>query len=742
MPKLVSMTHGYFATQDNLQRFHRSQDGRAASWTSCSEDTFLAVNPAYHLLGFWVFSDPILKRMPIIVAPDRPLTADLLAQIVNTTNPTLTGIPPPVLEDISASEVGLAALAKIRTIYFGGAPMSQTVGDRICQLTRIFSNYGSTEMGLVPCFPPTEREDWNWIEFHPSAGIQFDPCGDGLFEAVVRPLEDRKSQGIFHSFPELEEYRTNDRWLPHPTKPGKWSFQGRADDVIVLGNAEKFNPTDMEKKIEEHPLVWRAIVVGEGQTSAALLFEPRWDALKDDDTEASLIEAIWPTVEAANELGPSHAQLLQIRTSMASRDVPFALTVKGNIQRRAIAKLYSEKILALYARQDGDTDEQLPADATLEQIEAYVRKILGSITSTTIESNSADLFVSGVDSLQTSQLSAALRSALRRNGVDNLSAVGVQELYSHPSVGAISKVVFNLLNPGRPVTTEEARLDVEFADQLVVRHTADLPLTSQPKLPSRDKHAVLITGSTGSLGIYLVDVCLRDPTVSHIFCLNRAEDALERTEAAFAARGLDASGSVRQKVTFWQAQFGREMFGLEESQYRELVASVDTGIHNAWAVNFNHRLESFEAEHVRGVRRFIDFSLASSNSAHLHFISSQSSFGGWSAKHGSSVPEAPHHFSDAATPSGYGLSKLVAERILALASERSGVPVTIHRVGQIAGPTTELGSWNTKEWIPLVVKTSQSLRKVPSSLSYIPVDWIPVVSRGHSSFAALTHRIH
>lgn len=76
---------------------------------------------------------------------------------------------------------------------------------------------------------------------------------------------------------------------------------------------------------------------------------------------------------------------------------------------------------------------------------------------------------------------------------------------------------------------------------------------------------------------------------------------------------------------------------------------------------------------------------------------------------------------------GYAESKHVSERILETASERSGVPVCILRVGQIAGPVTArtaTGAWNKDEWFPSMIKTSQTLGFLPNHMPGI--DWIPV----------------
>lgn len=52
-------------------------------------------------------------------------------------------------------------------------------------------------------------------------------------------------------------------------------------------------------------------------------------------------------------------------------------------------------------------------------------------------------------------------------------------------------------------------------------------------------------------------------------------------------------------------------------------------IHNAWKVDFNHSLETFEAVHIRGVRNLIDFSVAGPLRPRIVFISSISAVGNW-----------------------------------------------------------------------------------------------------------------
>ena len=88
---------------------------------------------------------------------------------------------------------------------------------------------------------------------------------------------------------------------------------------------------------------------------------------------------------------------------------------------------------------------------------------------------------------------------------------------------------------------------------------------------------------------------------------------------------------------------------------------------------------------------------------------------------------------------GYGVSKHVSECILDVALEKSAVPVSVLRVGQIAGPISTAGVWNTDEWFHSLVKTSQSLGCLPEVIpaaAWIPVDILAASILDTAQFAA------
>jgi thioester reductase-like protein len=61
---------------------------------------------------------------------------------------------------------------------------------------------------------------------------------------------------------------------------------------------------------------------------------------------------------------------------------------------------------------------------------------------------------------------------------------------------------------------------------------------------------------------------------------------------------------------------------------------------------------------------------------------------------------------------GYARSKLVAERIIKAAAERTGMVARVLRIGQIIGDS-EFGIWNTTEAIPLMIQSAVTMGVLP-----------------------------
>lgn len=329
----------------------------------------------------------------------------------------------------------------------------------------------------------------------------------------------------------------------------------------------------------------------------------------------------------------------------------------------------------------------------------------------------SDLFELGLDSLQVTVISKETNEYLATLGQPR--AMEPRFVYSHPSIDSLVNLVTALAQgqeasqKSSPDSTEEEMRNLY--DVL----TFDLPLPRRRVVSDKRRQVVLLTGSTGSLGSYVLDQLMTEPRVSHIYCLNRGPNSLQRQLRSQSAKGLQYPTG---KVTCLDADLLKNSFGLPLKVYQTLLHETTHIIHNAWQVDFNLVLESFSPQ-LDGVRRLVDFSSRSQAGAKIFFISSIGAVG--NVEHG--VPEQVLDDWRTPQPMGYGQSKYVAERVLDIAARVSNVPAVICRVGQIAGPTTATGVWPKQEWFPSLIASSRYLGKLPCSLGRMEsVDWIPV----------------
>lgn len=718
MPKPVYLTNGFFMTMDSLSELQWPTGRLPASFFHLDQDDLmLSTTPFFHLMGLLALVFTVWFDVPVLIGPEKPLSIEHMVELMRAGRPTAAMCPPSVLEDMSYSDDALACVKNLKFVLFGGAPLAPDVGDRLRQCTRIVSVIGTSEIGWIASMIPEDPADWGYFEWNEAYGVDMQDIGEGMFEMVIpRQPDARDFKGIFHTYPDISAYHTNDLYTRHPTNPRLWKFHGRKDDVIVLSNGEKFNPVGMETIIEGHPLVGSAVVVGQSRFQAGLLIELNHN-VPDMDTKL-FIEQIWPTVQGANQNIAAHGRVMKNRIGIASKTKPFKKTPKGTVQRRAVLRDFKEEIDAIYAQSlDDEFDQTLPENLDTESVTKYIRQTIARVLEKEIL-GTQDLFSAGLDSLMTIQVSQMLQKVIDLR-LELKAVITAQTIYANPTIDQLSTVVVAMLDgKSQAEIPREEKLH-----NLVEKYTSDLPVQEVRLNELQSPTTVILTGSTGSLGNYLLHCLLSSESISKVYCLNRS-DAESRQQKGFEEKGLPLDNW--NKVEFLQVSFGAERFGLDETKYQELLDSVDTIIHNAWKVNFNHTVDSFEDTHIQGVRRFVDFSLSSRHNAHLHFVSSVSTVGNWTPEMGPSIPEEPME-SNVVLPQGYGESKHVAERICLEASRRSGVPTTVYRVGQIAGPTNRSGQWNPHEWLPTMIATSKAMDKIPNRLGSMPVDWVPVV---------------
>lgn len=630
-----------------------------------------------------------------------------MKDVIRYAKPDAIFTPPSVVQEIAKDEEFLNLLDTVKAIGYGGGPVSQEAGDRIWKHTKLRLSIGVSEAGNLPCVE-TDPEDWNYLHFHPNNGFELQDRGAGLYELVaVRKPELEPWQPIFSTFPDVDSYSFKDLFSKHPTKPDLYTYEGRADNILVLSNGEKVQPHSMETKIADHPLVDCAVVAGQGRFQTSLLIELIDKRRTGSEEKEQILNQIWPTIEEANRTAPKHAKILRDFVLLASADRPFSKTDKGTVRRGPTLQLYEKELEQLYNPLETDLQEgdAVLDTTTLNTFRSGLKGVIIFVTELTELSDDEDFFAAGVDSLQVLSLTRVLRKAIRLESEEK-SLLSTALVYKNPTLERLAQALFEVVKPSlsngvngtRPLVNGHG---ISVTD-LVKQYTTGLSSVPSAK---NNRLIVILTGSTGSLGSYILNDLMNSKTIQEIWCFNRSRNAEERQRSINKKRGLRLDFDERG-VFFRYASLAEDKLGLDQQDYTYLVNSATHILHTQWQVDFNIQLASFEP-HIKGVRNLINFGLESKvrgKGARLFFTSS---VGVANLAASDSVISERRIEDYTIAGVGYGESKLVAEELLLEAFEKAGLDIIICRVGQIAGPVRETrnkGSWNRKEWFPSVSK--------------------------------------
>ncbi|KAI9745048.1 MAG: hypothetical protein M1818_001326 [Claussenomyces sp. TS43310] len=646
---------------------------------------------------------------------------------------------PSIYEELSRDSDSLERINRFHYVVASGAPLSQKAGALISKHTRIISNLGATETACLQRLAPG-IDDWAYFYWHPThSGIEMREVMDGLYELfLVRDPKLELYQGVFNTFPDIQEWSMNDLYSRHPdpAKSFLYMYRGRKDDVLVLSNGEKIAPALMEATMMSDPLVKGAMVVGRGRFQPAALIDLAEEPPKGTKQRYQTVQRLLPVIAEANKHAPAHGKLDPYHILFADPKKPIHYLGQGKIQRYHTQELYEKDIEEVYRIADGASEQigfsRLPRldFAKEESVTQWLKQLLAEVTGIKGLDMDQDLFEAGLDSLQVIRMARELRLQAKRAG---LETAGVKEfpptvIYAHPTLNQLTEFIFSHSNT-KPFGSGHANgyfrnSTAEDMQAILRTYTNSLPHSSQlSPPPSTENMTVILSGSTGSVGSYLLEALYNDKNVSHIICLNRKSNAADKHSQMGPKRGLSPLNTDR--VEFLKADFSKAQLGLEASVYERLLSSVTHVIHNQWPVNFNWALSSFEP-YIRGVLNLVNFSFASTHKSFLLFVSSVSAVGAWKGQ-GSAPEEAIYDFGTASNI-GYGQSKLISECLLDQAAEISGVRSACCRVSIVAGPVEKrLGMWNRHEYIPSIIISSAYLGTFPATFpSRDRIDWLPV----------------
>ncbi|KAG6840631.1 hypothetical protein C0991_005483 [Blastosporella zonata] len=468
--------------------------------------------------------------------------------------------------------------------------------------------------------------------------------------------------------------------------------------------------------------------------------------MKDPIQLIHFIDRIWPTVEEANKDAPSFSRIFKEMILVTSEAKPLPRAGKGTVMRKAALLLYEPEIVALFdaMKYNIETVESIapPATWSIAGVEVWIMEQAVSLTKGVNLTPSSDLFEQGFDSLSATFLRLRIIKALHASRTELFQPptqdISQNLVYSHPIIHDLAVYVMSLLE-AREIQSNPTSRHVDLIEEMIEKYSVGLDdLSANCAFEWTTPAIVLVTGSTGNLGSEILAALLGDSRVKHIYAFNRPPrgelSIQERHVNRFKERGFRPELLESDKLSFVSGDATQPNLGLDHGQYSQLCVSVNVVIHNAWKLDFNLSLSSFEP-HIKGTRHLIDLVKSGPNptSARFLFTSSIASAHSWPRSKGP-YPEEIVTDASFAVGGGYGESKYVAERIIA----KSGLQATSLRIAQLCGGQPK-GAWAVTDWVPILVKSSTTIGLLPDLEG--GVSWVPVCAAAAAiADAALGHK--
>ncbi|KAF9556700.1 acetyl-CoA synthetase-like protein [Agrocybe pediades] len=696
--------------------------------------------PVYHTMGmtqllFTSSAGVVVSTFEPKSPPILPTAQNVLEAAMSCESDLIYCVPS-LVEEWSRDLHHTNRLTTIKGVLSAGGPLEKVVGDYlISQGVPLYSLYGSTELGAMSPFIPCQPDkDWEYFRFSHMISPHMVPQGDGTYECICTAstapfcelsVTNTKFDGVdaFSTFDGVDAFSTFDLFVPHPERPGYWRVYGRTDDQIMHSTGEKTNPGPLEKILNQDPHIQSSVIFGRGRVQAGVIVDPS-PKINLDPSGKGFLNTIWPTVQKMNEFAPRHSRIFKEMILVSKTSKPFVYTSKSTPRRHTIIDQYEEEIEALYATLPRITEAVVvpPTSWEFEETLVFVRANVHAVLSNNID-DTTNIFQYGCDSLQATWIRNTLLKSIRTTThVDLIGRVTDNFVYDRPTISLLASFLVNLA-AGCGDNQLPNTLHLDAMRVLVDKHTSDILLPNHPRdldtmlaLPAGD--VVLVTGTTGAFGAHILAELIDTTDVIRVYAVNRpssitnARNLRDRQKEALLQKGLNANIIITsEKLILIEADILLPGWGINKVLYEEIRSSVTHIIHNAWPVNFNLSLSSFEPS-IHGLRNLIELALSSSQLRPPTLIFVSSIALGTQSKRLS--PELASH-------SGYVKSKWVSEQILQFMTRRSEMKSVIVRVGQLTGGSN--GSWNTNEWFPSLVKSSQKMGCFPTDDRI--VNWIP-----------------
>jgi leucyl/phenylalanyl-tRNA--protein transferase len=347
-----------------------------------------------------------------------------------------------------------------------------------------------------------------------------------------------------------------------------------------------------------------------------------------------------------------------------------------------------------------------------------------------------DFFELGGDSLLAAEMLAQARAMF------GLSAKYIRpltrSLLSNPTLRSFAAATQDARAGRLPADGTDQRID--FTREAAL--TCPVRRGAEPRQDRQWPSEILLTGSTGFLGIHLLRELLTD-SAARVRCLVRARDGSEaRRRITRAAQRYGIEGLDMDRVVPLPGDLAAPDLGLPTGTFDELARTVDVIHHVGALVNFTYPYEELRAANVTGTAELIRLA-GRYRGIPVNYQSTAAVLAGFGAMGVRDVTEyTPLAYAEQLCV-GYLETKFVAEELVRNAG-KAGLPVAIYRPLDIAGDHRS-GVWNTSTELCALIRFMTDTGVAPNidlPLDLVPVDICAAAIRHISARAAAPGRTY
>ena len=488
-------------------------------------------------------------------------------------------------------------------------------------------------------------------------------------------------------------YKTGD--IVKFTSNGNLKFLGRTDDQVKI-RGFRIELKEIEQNILNNPDVSDVIVI------------------KNVDSSGKDILVAY-IIGKNEELNISNIYA-KLRSSLPSYMVPtiikvdsFPLTPNGKIDQ---SKLPTPQITKSNHRRPDTKLEKMILEVCQEILK---KEKLGT---------DDDLFMIGeADSLSILSISSKLFGK-------NLK-LNTQDFYKYPTVQSLANYLSKL--------PEDSYID---AGNIVKPKETKIPANvSQKSLKFRYKN-VLLTGSTGFLGVHILDYLLKNTNCT-IYCIIRQKyiSSPEKRLQKILTFYFDENyyEKYKNKIRILCGDLSEEFFSLDEKEYQKLQRKIDCIINTAANTKHYGDLSNFQKQNIDIVKNLIAF--CEDSKIVLNHISTTTISGNYLVENdiNYNFTENDFYIGQNYKDNAYVYSKFEAEKLI-LNAENYGLRANIFRLGNLMARASD-GVFQRNKFENAYYTRLLALAKVgyiPENLKHQELEFTPIDETAEAIIKILT----